>query len=146
MGIDNSSGVAKAYDFDRMNAMLASKARSLELAENTLCELIDAWFGVNVMPGSYDYVTYPDNFDVRGLYDEIDLAQQLLLIEAPDTVRQAQMEMLVDKLFPNLAADLIAKMKKEIQTSWPPEEVPPTPTPPSSYVQESRQEIGRAHV
>jgi hypothetical protein len=27
MGIDNSSGVAKAYDFERMNAMLATKAQ-----------------------------------------------------------------------------------------------------------------------
>lgn len=144
MGIDNSSGVAKAYDFDRMNAMLASKARSLELAENTLCELVDCWFGKDVEPGSYSgdksLVKYPDNFDVRGLYDEIDLAQQLLLIEAPDKVRQQQMLTVVDKLFPNLAEDLIKAMKKEIETSWPPEEVPPAPAkPPTAVVKESRQ-------
>jgi hypothetical protein len=139
MGIDNSSGVAKAYDFDRMNAMLASKARSLELAENALCELVDTWHGKTVIAGTYGYVTYPDNFDVRGLYDEIGLAQQLLLVEAPDKVRQAQMDTLVDKLFPNIAQDLIDAMKKEIETSWPPKEVAPTPSSPSAYVQESRQ-------
>ena len=140
MGIDNSSGVAKAYDFDRMNAMLASKARSLELAENTLCEMVDTWFGdASIVPGSYDLVQYPDNFDVRGLSDEIDLAQSLLLIQAPDQVRQQQMMTVVDKLFPNLAEDLIAAMKKEILADWPPEP-PPTPaTAPAANVKESKQ-------
>jgi hypothetical protein len=36
VGIDNSSGVAKAYDFERMNSLLAAKADSLENAENKL--------------------------------------------------------------------------------------------------------------
>jgi hypothetical protein len=137
MGIDNSSGVAKAYDFDRMNAMLASKARALEIAENRLCELVDTWFGVaDIEPGSYKLVQYPDNFDVRGLNDEISLAQALLLIQAPDKVRQAQMDTVVDKLFPNLADDLIKAMKTEIQTSWPPE---PPPTAATATVREKRQ-------
>ena len=140
MGIDNSSGVAKAYDFDRMNAMLAQKARSLELAENTLCEMVDLWFGVKVEPGTYKYVIYPDNFDVRGLNDEIDLAQQLLLIEAPDKMRQNQMNTVVDKLFPNLADDLIAAMKTEIKTAWPPVEVAPAPaSPPTAVSKATRQ-------
>ena len=139
MGIDNSSGVAKAFDFDRMNAMLASKARSLELAENTLCELTDTWFGTVVVPGSYGLVTYPDNFDVRGLYDEIDLAEQLLLIQAPDGVRQQQMLMVIDKLFTALPSALIAKMKAEVQSSWPPVEVAPANQPPSAVAQETSQ-------
>lgn len=121
MGIDNSSGVAKAYDFDRMNAMLASKARSLELAENTICELVDLWFGETVEPGSYTLVTYPDNFDVRGLADELDLASELQLIGAPNKVRQEQMKAVVDKLFPTLAKDLTEAMKTEIESDWPPE-------------------------
>jgi hypothetical protein len=139
MGIDNSSGVAKAYDFDRMNAMLTQKARALEVAENRLCELVDIWFGETVEPGTYALVKYPDNFDVRGLYDEIDLAEQLLLVQAPPKMRQQQMEALVDKLFPNLADALISAMKTEITTSWPPVEVAPTPTSPTAGVQEKRQ-------
>jgi hypothetical protein len=44
-GIDNSSGVAKAYDFEKLNAMLAAKARSLQHIEKNLFRLVKAWNG-----------------------------------------------------------------------------------------------------
>jgi len=65
-----------------------------------------------------DYVSYPDNFDTRGLYDEFDIAARLMLLTAPDSVRQQQMETLIDKLFPQLAKDLKAKMLADLK-SWP---------------------------
>ncbi len=141
MGIDNSSGVAKAFDFDRMNAMLASKARSLEICENTICELIDLWDGETVEPATYELVVYPETFDVRGLADELSLASDLQLIGAPDKVRQAQMNFLIDKLFPNLAEDVVAAMKAEVKASWPPEppEAATTGAPGSSPSKEKKQ-------
>lgn len=143
MGIDNSSGVAKAYDFDRMNAMLASKARSLEITENTLCEIVDLWHGRNVEPGSYTSVVYPDNFDIRGLADELDLAKALMDISAPDGVRKEQMNGVIDKLFPGLSDKLIDKMKAEVKSSWPPEIPTPVEAAPKSPqtkpAKESRQ-------
>jgi hypothetical protein len=134
-GIDNSSGVAKAYDFTRLDTMLAAKARSLEIAENTLCEMVDAYHGAKVKPGTYELVKYPESFDVRGLADELNLGMQLSLLAAPDGMRQQQMNIIVDKLFPALGAELVAKLKEEIK-QWPPEPVAePLGTPPSAFAE-----------
>jgi hypothetical protein len=133
VGIDNSSGVAKAYDFGRVNALLAQKADSLEEIENKLC-----WFAAKYDGEDLDelleeeegekeesrLVLYPDDFDVRGLYDELELSARLALIEAPDSMRRKQMEKVLAKLFPHLAADLKEKITKELN-DWPPEEIDP---------------------
>lgn len=116
-GIDNSSGVAKAYDFERVNSLLASKADSLELIENQICRLVAKW---NSQKVSEDLVSYPDDFDTRGLHDEFDIAARLTLIEAPDEVRRLQMEQLIDKLFPKLKKDIRKKMLESLK-KWPPE-------------------------
>lgn len=119
LGIDNSSGVAKAYDFERVNSLLAAKADSLELIERRMAVMVAKWNGDDVKDIA-ELVSYPDNFDVRGLYDEFQIAARLSLVEAPDAVRQEQMEMLIDKLFPNLAKDLREKMRNQVQSGWPP--------------------------
>lgn len=138
-GIDNSSGVAKAYDFERLNALLAAKARSLASCENTLCELVDAWNGEDVDFGTYKLVMYPENFDVRALADELQLGMQLSLLQAPDEVRRQQMLIIVDKLFSHLPEQIVEKMKAEI-SSWPPEpELMTSPNGPPSAFQENRQ-------
>jgi|GEM_PF-482662 len=118
-GIDNSSGVAKAYDFERVNALLQAKADSLEVLENKLVRLVALWNGEEKqLDGLEELVEYPNNFDTRGLYDEFDIAGRLLLVNAPDAVRRQQMEALIDKLFPQLAKDLKSQMLKELQ-DWP---------------------------
>lgn len=115
VGIDNSSGVAKAYDFERVNALLASKADSLEVLENKIACLVAKWNGEAL---DRDVVAYPDNFDTRGLYDEFDIAARLMLVDAPDTVRRQQMSTLLDKLFPMLKKDLRDAMDAELK-DWP---------------------------
>lgn len=115
VGIDNSSGVAKAYDFERVNALLAAKADSLEVVENKIARVVAAWSGETVED---DLVSYPDDFDTRGLYDEFDIAARLALISAPDSLRQEQMKAVIDKLFPQLARDLKNQMLKELK-DWP---------------------------
>jgi hypothetical protein len=117
MGIDNSSGVAKAFDFERVNALLAAKADSLEVIENKLTRLVALWNGEKSGIES-DLVSYPDNFDTRGLYDEFDIAGRLMLVDAPDSIRQEQMKMVLNKLFPQLAADLRKQMEDELK-AWP---------------------------
>lgn len=117
MGIDNSSGVAKAYDFERVNALLQAKADSLEVFENKLARLVALWNG-DEKAIKEDGVSYPDDFDTRGLYDEFDIAARLMLITAPDTVRRHQMELVIDKLFPQLKKDLKDKMLSELK-AWP---------------------------
>lgn len=125
-GIDNSSGVAKAYDFERVNSLLAAKADSLEQVERKLCELVSLYNGepIDTAPdatvtATRQMVAYPKNFDVRGLYDEFDIAARLALIDAPDAVRRQQMDSVIDKLFPMVAEAIITQMKGELKT-WPP--------------------------
>jgi len=119
VGIDNSSGVAKAYDFERVNALLTAKADSLESVENKIVALVRLWNGETLKDDDETHlVSYPDNFDTRGLYDEFDIASKLMLVEAPEEIRQEQMKALVDKLFPQLAADLRKKIEAGIK-EWP---------------------------
>lgn len=115
-GIDNSSGVAKAYDFERVNSLLAAKADSLEVIENRMAELVAKWNGEEVKE---NLVSYPDDFDVRGLYDEFEIAARLSLIEAPEGMRRQQMESVIDKLFPRIKKALREKMLAELK-DWPP--------------------------
>lgn len=122
LGIDNSSGVAKAYDFERVNSLLVAKAHSLELAENRICRLVAAWAGETVTDDE-TWISYPDTFDVRGLYDEFDIATKLSMIEAPDSMRQEQMKTVVDKLFPRMKEELRNKIIAELK-SWPPKPEP----------------------
>jgi hypothetical protein len=119
VGIDNSSGVAKAYDFERMNAMLASKAASLAQAENELVELITLWSGQKIDEEATPLVTYPTNFDVRSIYDEFDIATKMALIQAPKTVRREQMKTLIGKMFPRHGQADIAKMEADTEANWP---------------------------
>lgn len=117
VGIDNSSGVAKAYDFERVNALLVAKSDSLEWVEEQISRLVVKWHGKNEK-GVEEFISYPDNFDTRGLYDEFDIAARLMLIDAPDLVRRKQMEAVLEKLFPQLAKDIKAKMLSELK-EWP---------------------------
>jgi hypothetical protein len=117
LGIDNSSGVAKAYDFERVNALLAAKADSLEVIENKIVKIVAKWNSEDAKVTEH-LVSYPDNFDTRGLYDEFDIAARLMLIDAPETVRQEQMRAVLDKLFPQLGKTLREKMEKELK-DWP---------------------------
>lgn len=124
IGIDNSSGVAKAYDFERVNSLLASKADCLERAEDTLLEIAALWLGVELPRDENgdpkDLVKYPDSFDVRSLYDEFEIGENLALLSAPDEVRREQMRALVAKLFPRHPQDKLDEMARGID-EWPPE-------------------------
>lgn len=117
VGIDNSSGVAKAYDFERVNALLSSKADALERAEDAINVIVAKWMGIDE-DKARNLVSYPDDFDTRGLADELDLAAKLQLITAPDGVRREQMKSVIDKLFPQLKGDLLKKLESELD-SWP---------------------------
>lgn len=117
VGIDNSSGVAKAYDFERVNSLLAAKADSLENTENKLVDLIGRWNSVEAAEPS-ELVKYPQTFDVRSLFDEFSVAERLALIEAPDETRRQQMRQVIDKLFPDIAKSLKEKMISELE-QWP---------------------------
>ncbi|QIG69070.1 hypothetical protein EVB78_037 [Rhizobium phage RHph_N1_15] len=112
VGIDNSSGVAKAYDFERVNSLLTAKGQSCEKVENELVELVCLWAGIDAP--AEKLVKYPETYDVMRLMDDLAVAEQLATIMAPAEVRREQLRIMVNKLFPRLKADIKAKMEKDI--------------------------------
>jgi hypothetical protein len=111
IGIDNSSGVAKAYDFERVNALLTTKAVALKRAEVKMAHLVTLWNGTPMSEEDIsDFITYPETFDVRGISDEFSIAQNLILVEAPIEMVRQQMKNVVDKLFPTLDSKAINVM------------------------------------
>lgn len=115
-GIDNSSGVAKTKDFERVVALLSSKADALEVVEYKMMQIIAAWSGEQ-LPEDANLVTYPveSQFDVRTMYDELDTAMKLRLMGLPPLVMEEQVNRLVAKLFPDLSEDLIKKIRAEVK-------------------------------
>ncbi|MFA9261779.1 MAG: hypothetical protein ACEQSB_00265 [Undibacterium sp.] len=114
VGIDNSSGVAKAYDFERVNSLLLSKAKSCEIAENEIAEIVCLWAGESIP--KENLVKYPDTFDVMRLADDLTVAESLGKIMAPLEVRREQMKSVVDKLFPQLKKEIKEKIMADIGT------------------------------
>jgi hypothetical protein len=118
-GIDNSSGVAKAYDFEKLNAMLAAKARALQNVEHNLVRLVNAWNGtIKELQETDQFVTYPQTFDVRNLADEMDNAQRLSIMNAPKSLRRAQMRRLAQKMFPQASEKEIKTIADDIEKTW----------------------------
>lgn len=112
VGIDNSSGVAKAYDFERVNSLLLAKAQSCEEVENWLSRIVMKWHGKE--PPKEDLVTYPTTFDVMRLVDDLVTAEALAALDAPAEVRREQMRGMVPKAFPQAAKTTIDKINRSV--------------------------------
>lgn len=112
-GIDNSSGVAKAFDFERVTALLAQKADSLETAENKIARLVSLWAGEDTP--EEDLITYSETFEMRGLQQELAIALQLSAINVPEYMRSEQMKGVAEHLFPKLSADQKKEMIEAIE-------------------------------
>lgn len=112
VGIDNSSGVAKAYDFERVNSLLLAKAQSCQNAENWLVKTVLAWAGEEEPDDNL--VTYPSTFDIMGLNDELVTAEALAKLTAPIEVRREQMRNVIDKIFPQLKREIRKKLEEDI--------------------------------
>jgi len=80
--------------------------------------IVAAWNGETIDEDSL--LKWPESFDVRGLADEFEVASQLSLISAPDTMRREQMKALMDKLFPTMDRALKETMLDELENDWPP--------------------------
>ncbi len=112
-GIDNSSGVAKAYDFDRVNSLLTNKGETLQRFENRLCRLVMKWHGHDEVNDDEQWVTYPPSYDIRGFADELNISERLDLITAPLKLKQHQLKRAVDKMYPSMDE----KTRKELHAA-----------------------------
>lgn len=119
MGIDNSSGVAKAFDFERVNALLSAKAAAMQAFSNRLENLVQIYHGANPddLDGDTITVEYSVNFDVRSLNDELAIANQFSLLSVPMELRKTQMKDIADKMYPMLEDAEREKIMKAID-NW----------------------------
>jgi hypothetical protein len=113
------SGVAKAYDFDKLNKLLASKADNLEKVENKLVELFGQWVNVN---GITAEISYPEEFDVKSLADEIAVAQELTLLDISQTFTKEIEKQVVLKALPKAEETTVNAIFKEIDTKVEPDD------------------------
>jgi len=106
------SGVAKAYDFDKLNKMLANKADMLEKTERKIAQLWAKWYGMDEV----DYtVDYPDSFDVKSLVDELNIAHEVSLMDISKTFNKEIKKIIVQKTLPKLNAQTYDQIMKEIE-------------------------------
>lgn len=105
-GIDNSSGVAKAYDFERVNSLLVNKSKGLEAAEYQMMDLVMRYHGNKEFEsprndsGRKTLVVWPTDFDTRGLHDELDISARLEALTTPIELKRYQLKQVLDKLYP----------------------------------------------
>ena len=96
-GIDNSSGVAKSKDFERVLALLKSKAVNLETLENKIARVVAKWAGEEYED---DLVVYSEDFSVKSLTDELEITTSILMLDAPEPVLAKQMKLLLRRVLP----------------------------------------------
>jgi hypothetical protein len=73
--VKTQTGVSKAYDFDRLNKVLSFVAQELELADKWIAKIVMRWMALDTpreLP--VDLVQYPENFDIMGLLELLDIA------------------------------------------------------------------------
>ena len=106
-----ASGVAKAYDFDKLNRLLANKADNLETAEKRILDIVKEWSG---QTSSSVEVRYPTEFDTRSLVDDLAIAERLILLDISDTLMKELNKNLAAKALPKTDDKMIAAINKEI--------------------------------
>jgi len=116
---NTQSGVAKAFDFDKLNKLLANKADNLEQAEWEVYSIGAKWMGIT---GDVDVlVDYPEEFDVKTLADEIKVAQELALLDISVTFTKEINKLIVQKAIPKAEDKTIKDIYAEIDAGAEPE-------------------------
>lgn len=106
-----TTGVAKAYDFDKLNKLLANKADNLEAAEKRLFTIVKKMFGNIVADIS---INYPDEFDTKSLIDELTIAERVALLEISNILNRELGKNIAQKALSHAKKSLIEDINKEI--------------------------------
>jgi len=119
VGIDNSSGVAKAYDFERVNALLVHKAKMLSKAENQITEIVSLWLTGDTLEPEEPYVDYGKSFDINSVVEDFEEAINLATIEGPEELRRSQMKRLAQKMLRDATQEEMQRVLSDIEDNWP---------------------------
>lgn len=74
--VKTQTGVSKAYDFDRLNKVLAFAAQELEQMERWQAATVEAWMteaGAKPRETPEELIQYPRDFDIMGVLEELDI-------------------------------------------------------------------------
>ena len=93
-----SSGISKQWDFEAQNTVLNNFAHEAKIAENSIVELFSRWVNKDI-----DYnVTYPTDYNLVDISDELDKAIKALSIDTNVDYRREVIAKVLDAYLPNL--------------------------------------------
>ncbi len=105
------SGFAKAIDFHDTDNALARKARNFEQAERGIAELYFRWCARR----NDAQITYPREFSVRALNDEIEEAIRVISLALSPALNTCLATRLAKRLLPNLPVEKRREIEREIE-------------------------------
>lgn len=119
--VRTQSGTSKAYDFDRLNKVLAFAAKEVEFAEWWAAMIVSLWMSLpgdevsaaTSMPA--DLVSYPETFDIMGLLEELDIGVRSEEFDYWSPTARAEIrKKLLQKQFPSATDKLLNEMYEEV--------------------------------
>ena len=108
---EESSGVARSYDFMITNNTLANKALNMEEAEMKALRFWAKWQGISQPE---HMVEYPREFEVSSLGEEINNVIKAQTLNISGRFDQIMKEKLVKRMAPRLSRDDAKRIKEEI--------------------------------
>jgi hypothetical protein len=107
-----TSGVSKAWDFERTNQTLADFAAQCESAELDIADVFGKWTNTAV-----DYnVSYADDFSILDVADELDNAQKIIDMQIQSgTLTQEIAKKVIAAYCPDVDDALYNKIMAELQ-------------------------------
>lgn len=112
-----SSGVSKAYVFEKLNRRLSNIADTLEQGFTRVFRLVALWMGKDPATLPACLWSFPDSFEVRSLAQEIADSISLLAAGIPsDTAKKILFKTLVRKAYPKLTIEQLDAIDAEIES------------------------------
>lgn len=107
----NKSGLARQWEFERTNQQLANFAGQCAKAENEMMQLFCKWIG-----SSIDYqVSYPDDFGVVDIADELAQAQAVLDLQLTNKIKEEVLKKVLAAYCPNITDERFDELLEDVK-------------------------------
>ncbi len=114
---EQSSGVARAYDFMITNTNLANKAINMEEAEMKAIDFWYRWQNPDSKKEPEHMIEYPRDFDIKSLEDEIANALEAQTLKISNRFMELLKERIVKKMLPRLARKDMDLILEELEAN-----------------------------
>ena len=110
-GSTKESGYSRQWAFERTNQQLANFAGQCAKAENQMMQLFCRWIG-----SSIDYhVSYPDDFGVVDVADELAQAQSVLDMQLTEGLKEEVLKKVIAAYCPNISDERFDELLNELK-------------------------------